>query len=438
MATPSKIQLTADQDMGFGLKGISEESARTASQLLQENHERHHIFFNESGFHDHIVHHILTVFALGASPSTLKKQYKNNLSYQKPLKPADQSVVKEMHNPEGFKKYLGQGKRYHEFLVFFKEEMETKGWHNVVNEYLFKGDERADDMLVRLYAGFLHPLIHLGFGIEFTQPAIIAEALAQTAVHENWMGALFTGCEKVAKQNNTTGDKTIVQLLEEIRADKKLSTAPRWEDGNKIREGILGRAAEEMYKYGSEFRVTEERLEERTAEMINAAVLFTASAQHPPHRQKFDFYYMHCVNSSIFFPIFLRQPWLSPSSKIRLLEWKVRADLTLYASRRSPALLVKELSTYPINDEWEDLFARAREFEDDGHSSKLVRAIAHGEKVSREWEEGREGFLVRGDMWLRVGNMAMDSVTVGNDEWVRSCGFEEAWKSVPLRGEGRL
>lgn len=43
-------------------------------------------------------------------------------------------------------------------------------------------------MLVRLHAGFLHPMIHLGFGVEFQQPAIIAEALAQAAVHDNWIG----------------------------------------------------------------------------------------------------------------------------------------------------------------------------------------------------------------------------------------------------------
>ena len=30
--------------------------------------------------------------------------------------------------------------------------------------------------------GFLHPIIHLGFGIEFNQPAIIAEALAQYVI----------------------------------------------------------------------------------------------------------------------------------------------------------------------------------------------------------------------------------------------------------------
>jgi len=58
-----------------------------------------------------------------------------------------------MHDPERFKTYLGKEKYYRDFLGFFREEMRTKGWEEVLNEYLFKGTERADDMLVRLFGG---------------------------------------------------------------------------------------------------------------------------------------------------------------------------------------------------------------------------------------------------------------------------------------------
>jgi len=61
-----------------------------------------------------------------------------------------------MHDPEKYKTYLGDEKYYRDFLVFFQEEMDKKGWENVLNEYLFKGDEIADDMLVRMYGGQLY------------------------------------------------------------------------------------------------------------------------------------------------------------------------------------------------------------------------------------------------------------------------------------------
>lgn len=51
MATSSKIQLSPSQELIFSVPGISSETADVTSELLQENHEQHHIFFNHAGFH---------------------------------------------------------------------------------------------------------------------------------------------------------------------------------------------------------------------------------------------------------------------------------------------------------------------------------------------------------------------------------------------------
>ena len=118
--------------------------------------------------------------------------------------------------------------------------------------------------------GFLHPIIHLGFGIEFGQPAIIAEALAQAALHNNYLFPFYTGAEKLASKSEGAKSETLASLLDQIRADKKLSTAAHWTDGNKIRDGILQRAPQEMIEYASRWTVSADDLEEKTAEMINA------------------------------------------------------------------------------------------------------------------------------------------------------------------------
>jgi hypothetical protein len=133
----------------------------------------------------------------------IEKQYKHNVSYQRLNMQVEERIVEDMSDPEHFQKYLGKEKYYIDFLVFWQSEMEKKGWENVLNEYIFAGSEKADDLLTRMYAGmipwqtllgllliaagFLHPLIHLGFGIEFNQPAIIAEALAQGCCHDSWI-----------------------------------------------------------------------------------------------------------------------------------------------------------------------------------------------------------------------------------------------------------
>ena len=138
---------------------------------------------------------------------------------------------------------------------------------------------------------------------------------------------------------------------------------------------------------------------------------YTGGAQHPPKQIKFDFYYMHCVNCSIFFSAFLQQPWISTVNKVRLLEWKGRNDLCMYASRRSPKPLLDEILNYkpkkPVpsgGDGWNEIFARVKKYQDDGHGSKLVRALAHGEKICRPYEDSKY-FRIEKGMWLQLGNM---------------------------------
>lgn len=128
-------------------------------------------------------------------------------------------------------------------------------------------------------SGFLHPIIHLGFGVEFRQPAIIAEALAQASVHDNWIGPYLL---KTEAASTGVSSKTLPKLLDEIRTNGKLVDSAKWEDGNKIRDGILKRAPEEMINIAKQWTVAPEELEKKTVEMINNAVYFTATAQHPP------------------------------------------------------------------------------------------------------------------------------------------------------------
>ena len=137
----------------------------------------------------------------------MDRQYDINQSYQRPPQPIDRAVIDSLDDHKKFHKYLGNERYYHDYLLFFQVKIDKQGYESVINEYCLKGDERANDMLVRLHAGevanscflmkrvdipqgFLHPIIHLGFGVEFKQPAIIAEALAQAAVHDNWIGTV--------------------------------------------------------------------------------------------------------------------------------------------------------------------------------------------------------------------------------------------------------
>lgn len=273
--------------------------------------------------------------------------------------------------------------------------------------------------------------------MEFNQPAIIVEALAQACIHDGWTGIFLHDAERAAKHNDSS--KSLVQLIGEARSNQKLREAAHWDDGNKVRDGVLVRAPDEMISLASQWSVKPEELDQKTAEMINATIYFTGAAQRPTKQVKFDFYYIHCVNCSIFFSTFLKARWLKPEDKCRLLEWKGRLDLALYVSRRCPELLLDEIVKYqPKNpkDGWPEIIRRVDGFSDDGHASKLVRALAHGEQVCKQYDEQRDDvFPIKGDMFLKLGHMAIDSVEAAGANWVRSAGFDEAWTDIPARSK---
>jgi hypothetical protein len=437
MATASQVILTTHERPAFSLPGFDDlEKAQAASHLLQENHDRFHMFFNNDGFHNHIAHHLLTTYALNASTKDLQHHFQSNESYQRALDSYDQDTVTKMQDSAAFTKFLGDERHYKNFLQFFRIEIEKSGWQAVVNKFILSNDEVASEMLPRVFAGFLHPLIHLGFGVEFEQPAIVAEALAQAAIHSGWIAKFFYQVEEAANKNRSNTSRTTVELIDEIRNDKELYAAPHWSDGNKIRDGILARAGDCMVSYASQYHIKPEELEEKTAEMVNAAAYFTGGAQRKQHAVKFDFFYMHCVNSSIFYSSFLKQQWLSDANKVRLLEWKVWNDLAMYASRKSPEIHLSEIRNYQPKQpsDWDEIIERVRSMEDDGHASKLVRALAHGQQVCAPYEENPEFRLKKND-WLQLAHMTIDSVQTSGPEWVRSAGFDEAWEKVPLRSQ---
>lgn len=209
-------------------------------------------------------------------------------------------------------------------------------------------------------------------------------------------------------------------------------------DGNKIRDGILKRAPQEMIHHASKYHVPLDQLSQKTAEMMDAIVFYTAAAQHPPKAIKIDFFFMHCVNASIFWPTFNALSWISDENKCRLLEWKGRLDLAMYVSRGTPPLLKEEIEAYTAETgkdvSWENLGERLFKVKgDDGHAVKLLRALGTAEQVCKELEGGK----VQKGQWLGIGRMVVDSVEAvqGSDQspWARSVGFDKAWDDVKDR-----
>ena len=91
----------------------NEESAETTRSILQDNHERWHVMFNDLGYHkyaplfrcsscisylysvlpSHASHHILAVYALGAPKDLIGAVYPIHTWYQRPLASSPEAIT---------------------------------------------------------------------------------------------------------------------------------------------------------------------------------------------------------------------------------------------------------------------------------------------------------------------------------------------------------
>lgn len=100
---------------------------------------------------DHIVHAVLTILGLGATPEEIQKLYDREASYQKPRFPIDENIVKAMSDKERLKDYLDIYEQYSNFLLFFQREIEAKGVKKTLEEHLFADSEHAHRILPRVF-----------------------------------------------------------------------------------------------------------------------------------------------------------------------------------------------------------------------------------------------------------------------------------------------
>ncbi|KAI1159632.1 hypothetical protein F5B18DRAFT_576922 [Nemania serpens] len=443
MSVPS-IVLSHDHVGVVKVAGIQQSSLDACNDLLRKNHEEYHMFFRDTAGHNHIAHSLLTVLALGGGPKELQERYDDGTPIQRAMPDIDTTLLDSLTDSNKFYVALGEVKDYHTFLAFFEREIAAKGWKAVILEYVLSRTKAADAMLARMYEGAYHPVIHLGLGVEFEQPGIVAEALAQAAAHDDSnIKTFFAAAEAQAEiAYPTAKPKPMIDLIHMVRENNVVRDAPRWTDfGNKMRDGVVGRALDDISSIASQFRIREEELERRTGEMISTCAFFAGAAQHEGRKRKIDFFYMHAVTSSIFFTVLARQSWIPIRDRVRLVEWKGRLDLAWYAVSGSAPLNPSAITSYsnPESDNmgWSELFDAVIKEHDDGHAAKFIRALKNGQDVCETFEAQSElasYFPVKGNMWLKVARMCHDTTkNLPTDlKWVPFTGFEQPWKRPDL------
>ncbi|TFK38464.1 hypothetical protein BDQ12DRAFT_605867 [Crucibulum laeve] len=398
--------------------GVNLHSAASLQKVLKDNHEKWHVFFNDKQFHNHAAHRALALWALGSDGGVIEAGYEKDISYEKPAFESPEAITED-----NFSKHLGNEKFYHAYLEFFTKKVEEKGIPATLDEFIFSkkanigmnehtSKKDRPQMLSRFLSGVIHPMIHTGHAAEFGLPGMLAEGLAQTAVHpasstplippslfdiniddspSDSESTIATATKMVesltehldaalsvdptstakpasvlpatptpAKPHTTSSDENdvhAVTILARVLADKQFASSNEI-DETKMYATTLKKYGSALVKHTAQWTLDLNRpgeVERKMEEVIWVnALIYGVGGWTERGEEKFnaDFFFMHLVTSSLFLPSLLAL--IPPHSQVLLLRTYLATSLAWYIARGRPALAVSEFfaashtSTHPI------------------------------------------------------------------------------------------
>ncbi|GJE99831.1 hypothetical protein PsYK624_161040 [Phanerochaete sordida] len=371
--------------------GFTHESTKAVLDCLKDNHKRFHIFFNERGFHNHCSHHLLAIYAMGASPEVIRAAYETHVAYQRPAFPSTETTEAKdsvIITESNWKDYLGDERYYQAYVAFFSRLL-LSGMDNalqsVMHDYVFSTNAnlvpgksgKKPLMLSRFHTAVLHPLIHAGYGAEFGLPGLAAEGLAQTAIHGTDAPAIFTHEFFGASSSSTSGLVSMLSSLSVFgtpgakpgvqqdvhalsilaRASKEAAFEPQnlglplpREQLAQCIDLVVERGGPKLLEYIDEWAKTvvpdASVLKKKFEEIIwmNTVIYAVAGwggrkkCDDETHRFNGDFFYMHLVTSALMMAPLLNS--VSANNAVLLLRTYFIFSLVLYLGRGRPALPV--------------------------------------------------------------------------------------------------
>ena len=115
--------------------------------------------------------------------------------------------------------------------------------------------------------------------MEYEHPWLFADALAFIAVHQPELDIFLCRAEQEAKASDARS--TLVELQDAIRGSAKLRSAMHYELAQKIYDGLIAEAGDELYRIISQWKVRPEEVELKCAELVNAAGVFSCPMYRP-------------------------------------------------------------------------------------------------------------------------------------------------------------
>ncbi|ORX36099.1 hypothetical protein BD324DRAFT_630158 [Kockovaella imperatae] len=474
----------------FSFPGITPESTSTTRRLLEENDRRNDIFGPSRIFHNHFSHGLLTRYALGAPSKMLQGSWEAEqedfFSLDPTAKGRRASVAKRL--PEAISEAswddpatLGVTDAYPIYLAYFHNEIEKMGSVETFKKYImtpeanYKGrnGRAAPQMIHRFMSGVLHPFIHAGFGIEFSDRLTLAEGIAQTAINGTSYGELFDAdwLKTLETEHKPASSKSILEIYSTFCSDETFKPVPYDPDAmisTRIKRAL--QHAEKLRELVGSWSLTDQELEGwkgKIQEVDLLATLLACASTRRGYEKKVDFFLMHGLTSSVFVHAFM--PVLDIPQRRALLASYILTLLVVSMSRGrahlDPSWLM-EATAFPVGpgstaksskntivdptdnetrNPWTGIIESCL-YDWDAHVPKAIRSLVHFANLYGSVPQGGFGMalpadysMLDGSVFVRAAGVIMDVMGWCREGeksggWDRSAmGYDEAWTGVPRR-----
>lgn len=428
---PSLTQYTAPR-----WPGTSPESTATLRVYLQRDYVEHHGMFDYTsrGAHNHTPFHLLVEWALGGTSKHLDAIWDQHENVERYAHRSPGAIT----TANAFD-HLGDGDYYQAYLHFFSDLLLKTPLSAVLEEWLFSPkanfDGKKPEMVNRLLDGILHPMLYLGYGIEFSLPGLVAMGLAQTAVHGAPSPNLIPRSmfEATTKRGPGLHAFTIVSRIMSDNAFK---------DYKGSFDDLQAKIGQKIQSYASEWLVdgaNDKEIAKKVQELTFLNVMiYAVGGWRNGKFYKAEFTLMHLLTSSMTLTSYMAV--ISPTSKSLLLRAYFTRSLAYYISKGRPELPVRSFFTAPILTDfpgptvnptesafpdpespfaetpnvWLKIIQSALVHPDD-HLSKVQRTLAHygslyGHIAAGEFKgtELKDSELIDGTLFVRTAALTME------------------------------
>ncbi|EIW75301.1 hypothetical protein CONPUDRAFT_159426 [Coniophora puteana RWD-64-598 SS2] len=350
--------------------GRTPDAQTLTEHLLAQDREKNHCFFNDRGFHNHLSHHILAAYDLGATGKLMQAIFDTEQETQRPrelpVSKGKEAKAPEKITPQNFSQFLGKEEYYTSYLDFFTEQIAEHGVSESLETFVFHATVNVDgiDMLSRFCSGAYHNLIQAGYGVEFGSNALVAQGLAQAAVHGASLVELFDFARPEASFAKLTASaqeqphkesSSLLAILSEVYDSEVLHPIMPYDPDMLLsarRKAVMqGERPEAIRRISSKWWRTASpdkealTLDTKLEELFWATTLLLIGSGKHGRAPRLDFFIMHMLNCTLFLPSLLRSiP--SNESKVKLMQGFCRTMIMDLLTRGRPRIDTRLAMSY--------------------------------------------------------------------------------------------